>query len=426
MVMSLGRAVQSRIYRDGSFGRGPVVPVSAAGLEDAARRRMSREAFAYVAGSAGAERTADANRAAFGRWATVPRLLRDTSGRDLSVTLLGRTLPAPLLAAPVGVLEMAHAGADVAVAEATAGLGLPMVFSTQASRSMEDCAAVMGDAPRWFQLYWSSSEELVASFLSRAEAAGCEAVVVTLDTHVLGWRPRDLDLGHLPFAHGKGIAQYTSDPVFRRLAQERADNPATDAEKPRPTPGAVRTLVDISRSHPGRFSDNLRSPLPRAAVETFLDVFSHPSLTWADLPRLRSMTSLPVLVKGVLSADDAERAQDAGVDGIVVSNHGGRQVDNALAALDALVDVVDRVGDRTPVLMDSGVRSGADVFTALALGAQAVLVGRPYVYGLALAGADGVRAVLEHLMAELDLTMALTGCASVGEITRDLVIPRPR
>jgi isopentenyl diphosphate isomerase/L-lactate dehydrogenase-like FMN-dependent dehydrogenase len=426
MVMSIGRSVQSRIYRDGSFGRRPPVPVSSTALEEAARRRMSREAFAYVAGSAGQERTADANRAAFGRWATVPRVLRDTSDRDLSLTLLGRTLPAPLLAAPVGVLEMAHTGADVAVAEASAGLGLPMVFSSQASRSMEDCAAVMEDAPRWFQLYWSSSDELVASFLSRAEAAGCEAVVVTLDTHVLGWRPRDLDLGHLPFAHGKGIAQYTSDPVFRRLVRERAGKPADpDVVKPRPTPGAVRTLVDISRSHPGRFSDNLRSPLPRAAVETFLDVFSRSDLTWADLARLRSMTSLPLLVKGVLSGEDAERALDAGVDGIVVSNHGGRQVDNAVAALDALVDVVDRVGDRVPVLMDSGVRSGADVFTALALGAQAVLVGRPYVYGLALAGADGVRAVLEHLMAELDLTMALTGCATVGEITRDLVAPRP-
>ena len=428
MVTSLGRAVQSRIYRDGSFGRRPTVPVSATALEDAARRRMSREAFAYVAGSAGQERTAGANRAAFARWATVPRLLRDTSDRDLSVQLLGRTLPAPLLTAPVGVLEMAHTGADVAVAEATAGLGLPMVLSTQASRSMEDCAAVMGDGPRWFQLYWSSRDELVASFLSRAEATGCEAVVVTLDTHVLGWRPRDLDLGYLPFAHGKGIAQYTSDPVFRRLVQERVEHPdpAESGARPRPTPGAVRTLVDLSRAHPGRLTDNLRSPVPRAAVETFLDVFSHPNLTWADLPRLRSMTSLPVLVKGVLSADDAERALDAGVDGIVVSNHGGRQVDNAVAALDALVDVVDRVGDRVPVLMDSGVRSGADVFTALALGAQAVLVGRPYVYGLALAGADGVRAVLEHLMAELDLTMALTGCASVGEITRDLVVPRPR
>jgi lactate 2-monooxygenase len=425
MVMSLGRAVQSRIYRDGSFGRRPTVPVSATALEDAARRRMSPRAFAYVAGSAGQERTADANRAAFGRWATVPRLLRDVSARDTGVQLFGRKLPAPLLAAPVGVLDMAHAGADVAVAEAMAGLGLPMVFSTQASRPMEDCAAVMGDAPRWFQLYWSSSDELVASFLARAEAAGCEAVVVTLDTHVLGWRPRDLDLGYLPFAHGRGIAQYTSDPVFRSLAQEHADNPDPGALRHRPTPGAVGTLVDMSRAHPGRLRDNLRSPLPRAAVETFLEVFSHPSLTWADLPRLRHMTSLPVLVKGVLSADDAERALDAGVDGIVVSNHGGRQVDNAVAALDALVDVVDRVGHRVPVLMDSGVRSGADVFTALALGAQAVLVGRPYVYGLALAGADGVRAVFEHLMAELDLTMALTGCASVGEITRDLVTPRP-
>ncbi len=425
MVMSLGRAVQSRIYRDGSFGRRPTVPVSAAALEEAARRRMSRRAFAYVAGSAGQERTTDANQAAFARWATVPRMLRDTSVRDTTTELFGRTVPAPLLAAPVGVLELAHDGADVAVAEATASLGLPMVFSTQASRSMEDCAAAMGEAPRWFQLYWSSSDELVASFLSRAEAAGCEAVVVTLDTHVLGWRPRDLDLGYLPFAHGKGIAQYTSDPVFRRLAQQRADDPGPAAARPRPTPGAVRTLLDLSRAHPGGLVDNLRSPLPRAAVETFLDVFSHPSLTWADLPRLRALTSLPVLVKGVLSAGDAERALDAGVDGIVVSNHGGRQVDNAVAALDALVDVVARVAGRVPVLMDSGVRTGGDVFTALALGAHAVLVGRPYVYGLALAGADGVRAVLEHLMAELDLTMALTGCRSTSEITRDLVVPRP-
>jgi isopentenyl diphosphate isomerase/L-lactate dehydrogenase-like FMN-dependent dehydrogenase len=426
VVTSLGRAVQLRIFREGSFGRRPVVPVAPAALEAAARRRMSREAFAYVAGSAGQERTAAANAAAFDGWAVVPRMLRDVAQRDLGVEVLGRRLPAPFLAAPVGVLEMAHDDADVAVAGATSELGVPMVFSTQASRPMEDCAAVMGDAPRWFQLYWSSSDELVGSFLSRAESAGCEAVVVTLDTHVLGWRPRDLDLGYLPFAHGKGIAQYTSDPVFRRLAQEHADHPDLDAPRPRPTPGAVRTLVDLSRAHPGRLRDNLRSPLPRAAVETFLDVFSRPSLAWDDLPQLRSMTSLPVLVKGVLSADDAERALDAGVDGIVVSNHGGRQVDRSVAALDALVDVVDRVGGRVPVLMDSGVRSGADAFVALALGAQAVLVGRPYVYGLALAGAAGVRAVLEHLMAELDLTMALTGCATVGEITRDLVVPRPR
>ncbi len=420
---SIGRAVQARIYREGAFGRLPTVPVSPAALERAARRRMSRAAYAYVAGAAGQERTARANTEAFGRWSVVPRMMRDTTARDTSVELFGRRLPAPVLLAPVGVLEMAHPDADVAVAQAASSLGLPMVFSTQASRSMEDCAAVMEGSPRWYQLYWSSSDELVASFLSRAERAGCEAVVVTLDTSVLGWRPRDLDGGYLPFAHGRGIAQYTSDPVFRRLVQQKVAHPDPTASRPRPTPGAVRTLLDLSRAYPGRFGDNLRSPYPRAAVETFLEVFSRPSLTWADLPSLRSMTSLPILVKGLLSADDADRALDAGVDGIVVSNHGGRQVDSALAALDALPGVVDRVDGRVPVLMDSGIRSGADIVTALALGAAAVCVGRPYVYGLALAGADGVRAVLEHLLAELDLTMALTGVTSVAEITRDLLVP---
>jgi len=420
---SIGRAVQARIYREGAFGRLPTVPVSPAALERAARRRMSRAAYAYVAGAAGQERTARANTDAFRRWSVVPRMMRDTTARNTSVELFGRRLPAPVLLAPIGVLEMAHPGADVAVAEAASSLGLPMVFSTQASRSMEDCAAVMEGSPRWYQLYWSSSDELVASFLSRAERAGCEAVVVTLDTSVLGWRPRDLDGGYLPFAHGRGIAQYTSDPVFRRLVQQRVAHPDPTATRPRPTPGAVRTLVDLSRAYPGRFGDNLRSPYPRAAVETFLEVFSRSSLTWADLPSLRSMTSLPILVKGLLSADDADRALDAGVDGIVVSNHGGRQVDSALAALDALPGVVDRVDGRVPVLMDSGIRSGADIVTALALGAAAVSVGRPYVYGLALAGADGVRAVLEHLLAELDLTMALTGVTSMAEITRELVVP---
>jgi isopentenyl diphosphate isomerase/L-lactate dehydrogenase-like FMN-dependent dehydrogenase len=423
---SIGRAVQARIYREGAFGRLPTVPVSPVALERAARRRMSRAAFAYVAGSAGQERTARANTEAFGRWSVVPRLMRDTTARDTSVELFGRRLPAPVLLAPIGVLEMAHPGADVAVAEAASSLGLPMVFSTQASRSMEDCAAVMEGSPRWYQLYWSSSDELVASFLSRAERAGCEAVVVTLDTSVLGWRPRDLDGGYLPFAHGRGIAQYTSDPVFRRLVEQRVAHPDPTATRPRPTPGAVRTLLDLSRAYPGRFGDNLRSPYPRAAVETFLEVFSRSSLTWADLPSLRSMTSLPILVKGLLSADDADRALDAGADGIVVSNHGGRQVDSALAALDALPGVVDRVDGRVPVLMDSGIRSGADIVTALALGAAAVCVGRPYVYGLALAGADGVRAVLEHLLAELDLTMALTGVTSVAGLTRDLLVPSQR
>lgn len=424
VATSIGRAIQARIYRDGALGRRPRVPVSSAALEETARRRMSREGFAYVAGSAGQERTARANEAAFSRWAVVPRMLRAAETRDLSVELFGRTLPAPMLAAPIGVLEMAHRDGDVAVAKATAELGLPMVFSTQASRSMEDCAAVMGDSPRWYQLYWSRSDELAGSLLARAEAAGCEAVVVTLDTQLLGWRPRDLDLGYLPFAHGKGLAQYLTDPVFLELVGQRVANPDPTAVRPRPSPGAVKTLLDLSRAYPGGLFGNLRSPMPRAAVETFLEVFSRTSLTWSDLPALRSMTSLPILVKGVLDPDDALRALDAGVDGIVVSNHGGRQVDSAIATLDALPGVVDRVAGRVPVLMDSGIRSGADVFTALALGARAVLVGRPYVYGLALDGAAGVRAVFENLLAELDLTMALTGCRSLADINREVLSPR--
>lgn len=418
LVESIGRTVQSEIYRNGVYGRRPPVPVSADALERAARRRMSRRAFSYVAGSAGVEETARANRDAFRRWQIVPRMLRDVSRRDVSVELFGQRLLSPFLLAPVGVLEMAHPEADVAVARAAAELDVPMIFSTQASRSMEECASAMGDAPRWHQLYWSSSDELVESFVRRAEAAGCGAITVTLDTHMLGWRCRDLDLAHLPFAHGLGIAQYTSDPVFAELVRKRAAAPREGAQ-PRPNLSAVRALLSIARSYPGGFLDNLRSPLARAAVETFLEVFSRSSLTWRDLTFLRERTSLPILLKGVLHPDDATAALDAGVNGIVVSNHGGRQVDGAIGALDALPGVVAAVGGRIPVLFDSGIRGGADAFKAIALGAAAVCVGRPYVYGLALAGQRGVREVLRNLMAEFDLTMGLSGCASVAEITAD-------
>jgi len=294
------------------------------------------------------------------------------------------------------------------------------VISTQASQPTEAIARTLGDAPHWFQLYWSQDRDLVASFVRRAEAAGCEAVVVTLDTHLLGWRPFDLDQGFLPFAQGQGIAQYTSDPVFTSLARRRAAAGAAPLGG-RPGVGAVRTLLTLARTHPGRTLGNLRDPLPRAAVETFLDVFSNPSLTWEDLAFLRSVTSLPVLVKGVQHAADAELALRAGVDGIVVSNHGGRQVDGAVASLDALPGVVAAVDGRVPVLFDSGVRGGADVAIALALGARAVLVGRPYVYGLALDGTRGVVAVLEHLLAELDLTLGLLGCRSIGGLDGDLL-----
>jgi L-lactate dehydrogenase (cytochrome)/lactate 2-monooxygenase len=291
---------------------------------------------------------------------------------------------------------------------------------------MEETARTLGDSPRLFQLYWSSDEGVVRSFVERAEAIGSDAIVVTLDTHLLGWRTRDLDLGYLPFARGEGIAQYLSDPMFRDLAARR---PPTLEPSPRPTVAAVRALVSMARHHArwagGTLRESLRSPLPRAHVETFLDVFSRSDLTWSDLARLREMTSLPLLVKGVQHPGDARLAIEHGVDGVVVSNHGGRQVDNAIASLDALPAVASEVAGRVPLLFDSGIRSGADVAVALALGADAVLLGRPWVYGLAIAGEAGVRAVVEHVLAELDLTMGLAGVRNVEELGPDLLVGSP-
>jgi lactate 2-monooxygenase len=419
---SVGREVQGRIYREGVFGRRPVVPTDAAALEAAAKRRMSPEAWSYVDGGAGQQRTVRANVEAFNGHRIVPRMLVDVERRDQSVELFGRLIPSPLLFAPIGVLEMAHRDAEHAVARAARSLGLPMVISTQGSVPMEETARTLGVSPRWYQLYWSKNDDVVDSFVRRAEAIGSDALVVTLDTHVLGWRTHDLDLGYLPFARAEGIAQYTSDPAFRRLAEQHAQTPS-DEPSPRPTLAALNALISISRHYPGRFLDNLRSPVPRAAVETFLDVFSRSTLTWENLDYLRQRTTLPIVLKGIQDRRDAALAVEHGADGIVVSNHGGRQVDGAIASLDALPGIVAEVRGRVPVLFDSGIRSGADVFKALALGAEAVLVGRPWVYGLALAGESGVRAVMEHMMAELDLTMALAGVKNVAEITSDLLAP---
>jgi len=409
---------QSEVYVGGVAGQKPLIPVGARELEQAARRRMSAEAFAYVAGGAGAESTVRANREAFERRRIVPRMLRDVGRRDISIELFGRTLPAPLLTAPVGVLELAHPEADLAVARAAAEVGVPMVFSSQASVPMEECAAAMGPSPRWFQLYWSRNDAVVESFVRRAEGCGCEAIVVTLDTTLLGWRTRDLELAYLPFLRGKGIAQYVSDPVFMASLNE----PVPPAAPPPPRKVNLNSLAAFAamvRAHPGGFLKNLRSGVPLAAVQQFIATYSRPSLTWADLPFLRSRTKLPILLKGILHPDDARRALDAGMDGIIVSNHGGRQVDGSIATLDALPAVVAAVQGRVPVLMDSGIRGGADVFKALALGARAVLAGRPYVYALALAGRAGVHELLRNLIADFELTMGLAGCATVSEITAE-------
>ncbi len=408
---------QAAIFTRGMAGKRPSVPVLFPALEEAARKRMSKEAFAYVAGGAGQEQTILANRQAFDRWKIVPRMLRDVSVRDLSCTVLNQPLSAPLLLAPVGVLGLAHKEADLAVAKAAAALGVPMIFSNQASVSMEDCSAVMEAGPRWFQLYWSKSDELVQSLVSRAEACGCQALVVTLDTTLLGWRTRDLGLGYLPFLHGKGMAQYVSDPVFRRLLKDFS--PA----KSKQTVNfySVRALLNMLQAYPGSFFKNLRSGEAVAAVRFFISTYSRPSLTWEDLQFLRSITKLPILLKGIMHVQDAQLAVDHGMDGIIVSNHGGRQVDGGAGMMDVLPGIADAVGSRLTVLADSGVRSGADIFKALAAGAKAVCLGRPYVYALALKGQAGVQEVVYNLLAEFDLTMGLAGCKSPAEIDREMI-----
>ncbi len=381
--------VQSEVYLRGLAGERPELPMTADGLEHAARGALTSEVFAYVAGGASTERTVAANREAFARWRIIPRMLSAVSERDLTTTVLGTPMTAPVLTAPVGVLGQVHPDAERAVTRAAAALGLPSVLSTVSSTSIEDVADVAPGTPRWFQLYWPSDPELAESFVRRAEAAGYGALVVTLDTWALGWRPRDLELAHLPFLRGEGLANYLSDPVFR----SRLPSPPEESED------ALQT-----------------------AVLTWVGLFGNPGLGWTDLAELREWTQLPIVLKGICHPDDARSALDAGIDGVIVSNHGGRQVDGARAALDCLPDVAAAVDGRAPVLLDSGIRCGADVIIALALGAQAVLLGRPWVYGLALAGERGVTHVLRSLLGDLDLTLALSGHSRPGEVSAETVV----
>ncbi|WP_026918187.1 alpha-hydroxy-acid oxidizing protein [Gordonia shandongensis] len=418
--IGFGRARQNDIYTGGVHGRKPVVPTDFGELERRARAAMSRRGWAYIAGGAGEGRTMGANRAALDRWAIVPRMLRDTSERSLRVELFGRTLPAPVLFSPVGAGALAHPNADVHIGAAAAELGVPYIFSNQGCAPMEDVAAAMEavtpGAPRWFQLYWSTDERLVDSLISRAETIGADALVVTLDTTMLGWRPQDLNLGSLPFARGEGISQYTSDPSFWEIVAERLST--ATAEKPEISLGALRTLWSIARNMPGDLRRNLTRPESRAAVQTFLDTYSRPSLNWDDITTLRDRTSLPIVLKGILHPDDARRCVDEGIDGIIVSNHGGRQVDGSISSTDALVDVVDEVGGEIRILVDSGFYTGSDVFKALALGADAVCIGRPHMYGLALDGTAGARDAVANIVGELDLTLGLSGHRDVATLDR--------
>lgn len=370
---------QQHIYALGMTGGALSIPVSLALLEQKAKEILPPPSFDYVAGGASGEDTVRANREAFYRWRIVPRMLRDVSQRDLSVEIFGVQVPAPVILGPIGVQSILHNEADLASARAAASLGLPFTLSTASSRSIEEVAAAAdsaGSGIRWFQLYWGKNPELTASMLQRAQRAGYKALVVTLDTSMLAWRERDLQHAYLPFILGQGLANYFSDPVFRALLQQP---PEQD---------------------------------PAAAIQVWSSLFSNTALTWRDISFLRRHTSLPILLKGILHPDDAAHALDSGVDGIIVSNHGGRQVDGAIATLDALPAILREVNGRAPVLLDGGIRRGADVFKALALGARAVLLGRLYAWGLALAGEQGVRDVVLNLLADLDLTLALSGHTS--------------
>jgi lactate 2-monooxygenase len=381
---------QYEIYLRGMAGQRPARSFDWRQLERDALNLLQRGPRGYIAGGAGLGETMRANRNAFDHWRLRPRMLRDVSERSLARTVLGTELPAPVLLAPIGVQTLAHPEGELAMARGAAQVGVPFVASTAASHTIEQIAQEAGELARWYQLYWPRDRELARSFVARAERAGYSAIVVTLDTWLLGWRPADLSEAFLPFLWGEGNKNYLEDPVFQGLLEV---TPEEDMQ---------------------------------AAIGQWAWQFANPSVTWEDLAFLRECTQLPIVLKGILHPDDARLAVEHGVQGVLVSNHGGRQVDGAIGALDALPGVVEAVDGRCEVLFDSGIRSGADALKALALGARAVLLGRPYIWGLALGGAEGVAEVLRSFLADLDLAMALSGYANIDEVDTSALVAQGR
>ncbi|GAB4074182.1 lactate 2-monooxygenase [Barrientosiimonas marina] len=380
-MANFGNQVQFQKYRTMQNPDPHRLPVVYEEWERKARDVLEDGPYYYVAGGAGGGKTMNSNLNAFNQWHLVPRMLRDVEERDLTVNLFGETYNYPVLHAPIGVQSIIHEEGDLGSARACAEMGIPFIASSASTEPMETIADEMGEAPKWFQLYWNKNPDVTASFLERAESSGYSAIVVTLDTHTLAWREYDLKNVYLPFLMGEGVGNYMSDPAFRAKLEK---SPEED---------------------------------PLSATMQWTELFGNPGLTWDDLSFLREHTSLPILLKGILHPDDAKLAMEHGVDGIIVSNHGGRQVDGAISALDALPQVMDVVQDKLPVLMDSGIRRGSDILKAMALGAKAVLVGRPCMYGLAAAGEEGVHEVLQNMLADMDLTMGLAGVKSVHELT---------
>lgn len=345
---------------------------------------MSPQSFDYIAGGAGGEATIKNNKDAFDRWQIVPRMLGDVSARSIATELFGVSYPTPILLAPIGVLSIAHPEAEVAVARAAKALQVPQIVSTVSSRPLEEIAATHGEHAHWFQLYWGRNDDFTLSIIGRAEKAGYAAIVVTVDTRLFAWRERDIQNAYLPFLYNEGLSNYLTDPVFL----DQVGDPGKDK---------MNTMLH------------------------FANCFSNPSSSWKDLSVIRECTKLPLIVKGIQRGDDARKALDHGADGLIVSNHGGRQMDGAIGAIDTLAPIANEVGDKTTLIFDSGIRRGADVFKAMALGAKAVLLGRPYAYGLAINGEEGVKEILANLIADVDLTLGLSGCTSWKDVTPEML-----
>lgn len=377
--------IQMKLYRTKDGGASSL-PVSFEEWEQRAKEVLAAGPFDYVYGAAGAGDTHRANMDAFKKYRLLPRVCCDISKRDLSITLFGTKLAYPFLMAPIGVNSILYREAELAPARAAAKLNIPYILSNVSTKSMEEVADELGDCVRWFQLYPPKNNELTKSFIKRAEHAGYSAIVITVDSTLLGWRERDLRNAFLPFLTGQGMGNYFSDPVFRSLLDEPPEK-------------------------------NLDEAVTKALSEG-----NNKCFTWDDVDFIRKQTELPLLIKGITHPADAIIAMQHGIDGIIVSNHGGRQLDGAIAALEALPEVVEAVNGKRPVLMDSGIRRGADVIKAMALGASAVLIGRPYAYGLAVAGESGVREVLEHFIAETELQLAISGKSSITQIDRSLIM----
>lgn len=382
---NIGNKIQFDIYSTMHSPDPKRLPVILEDWEKLAREKLEDGPYYYIAGGAGGEHTIRENLKAFTGVKIIPRMLQDVDKRDLSINLFGEIFPSPVLHAPIGVQSIIHKDGEIGSALACAELGVPYIASSASTVPMEKIAEAMGDAPRWFQLYWSRDPDITASFLKRAEASGYSAIVVTLDTPMMAWREYDLKNVYLPFLAGEGVGNYFTDPAFQAKLEK---NPQED---------------------------------PQAAIMHWTKVFGNTSLSWKDIAFLREHTNLPIILKGILHPDDAKLAMEKGVDGIIVSNHGGRQVDGAIGALDALPEIVNVVEGNIPVLMDSGIRRGSDIIKAIALGAEAVLIGRPLMYGLAVAGQRGVKEVLQHMLADLDITMGLAGQSSVSRLDESIL-----